>query len=126
MSKKIIYILILITFIISCNNKNTTNTTENKKGSEIEESKFYLLKGNISGEEASMYLYVNEKKNTLSGYYYTKDKKSMITGNINNNKLNLSEADENNNIHASIVGSLSDDIVFSAEIIYRIIIEMKV
>ena len=125
MSKKIIYILISIIFIISCNNKNTASTSENKKGSEVEESKFYLLKGNISGEEASMYLYVNEKKNTLSGYYYTKDKKSMITGNINNNKLNLSEADENNNIHASIVGSLSDDIVFSAEIRYEESNEVK-
>ena len=116
MPKKIIY-LFAIMFLISCNNKTETVSKIDDK-SEIQKSKFYLLSGNISGEDASMYLYVNKNNNSVSGYYYTKNKKAMITGKINNNKLNLQEIDENNNIHASIKGSLSDNIDFNAEIRY--------
>ena len=114
---KIVIYLFAIIFLISCNN-NSASVSKNEGKSEIEESKFYLLVGNISGEDASMYLYINEKKNTISGYYYTKNEKAMITGKINNKRLNLQEIDENNNMHASIVGSLSDNMDFSAEIKY--------
>ncbi|AEM20821.1 hypothetical protein Bint_0187 [Brachyspira intermedia PWS/A] len=111
---------------ISCKNNNQNSSSEkNKNGSEIQESKFYLLEGSISGEKADMYLYVNEKDKKVSGYYYTKNKKSVITGTINNKKLNLQEVDENNNMHASIVGNLSDDIVLSAEIKYEESEEVK-
>ena len=114
MFKKSLYVFILIMLFISCKNNNQNSSSEkNKNGSEIQESKFYLLEGNISGEKADMYLYVNEKDKKVSGYYYTKNKKSVITGTINNKKLNLQEVDENNNMHASIVGNLSDDIVLS-------------
>ena len=124
MLNKIVYIFIFsIIFIISCNKNN--NILEKEKNTKIEESKFYLLNGNISGEKADMYLYVNEKNKKISGYYYTKDKKAMITGSINNNKLNLHELDENNNIHATISGNLSDDIAFNAEIRYDEINEVK-
>lgn len=126
MFKKSLYVFILIMLFISCKNNNQNSSLEkNKNGSEIQESKFYLLEGNISGEKADMYLYVNEKNKKVSGYYYTKNKKSVITGTINNKKLNLQELDENNNMHASIVGNLSDDIVLSAEIRYEESEEVK-
>lgn len=126
MFKKSLYVFILIMLFISCKNNNQNSSLEkNKNGSEIQESKFYLLEGNISGEKADMYLYVNEKDKKVSGYYYTKNKKSVITGTINNKKLNLQEVDENNNMHASIVGNLSDDIVLSAEIKYEESEEVK-
>ena len=117
MANKFICFLALF-IIISCGN-NTNTSSKNKNTSDMEESKFYLLTGNISGEEASMYLYVNEKKNTISGYYYTKNKKAMITGKINNKKINLQEIDQNNNIHANIVGVLNENINFNAEIRYE-------
>lgn len=126
MFKKSLYVFILIMLFISCKNNNQNSSSEkNKNGSEIQESKFYLLEGNISGEKADMYLYVNEKDKKVSGYYYTKNKKSVITGTINNKKLNLQEVDENNNMHASIVGNLSDDIVLNAEIRYEELEEVK-
>ena len=126
MFKKSLYVFILIMLFISCKNNNQNSSSEkNQNGSEIQESKFYLLEGNISGEKADMYLYVNEKDKKVSGYYYTKNKKSVITGSINNKKLNLQEVDENNNMHASIVGNLSDDIVLSAEIRYEESEEVK-
>ncbi|WP_041177131.1 hypothetical protein [Brachyspira intermedia] len=126
MFKKSLYVFILIMLFISCKNNNQNSSSEkNKNGSEIQESKFYLLEGSISGEKADMYLYVNEKDKKVSGYYYTKNKKSVITGTINNKKLNLQEVDENNNMHASIVGNLSDDIVLSAEIKYEESEEVK-
>ncbi|WP_300369774.1 DUF3298 domain-containing protein [Brachyspira sp.] len=123
MLNKHIILFILIIAAFSCNKND--NITKDEKNTKIEESKFYLLSGNISGEKADMYLYVNTKNNKISGYYYTKDKKAMITGSINNNKLNLHESDENNNIHASISGTLSDDITFNAEIKYDEINEVK-
>lgn len=128
MLNKYVYILLILTvLIISCSKKNNdiNDISENKKNINIEESKFYLLKGNIAGEKADMYLYVNEKNKKVSGYYYTKNKKAMITGSINNNRLNLNELDENNNIYASISGNLSDDIVLNAEIKYDEINEIK-
>ena len=126
MFRNSLYVFILIMLLISCKNNNQNSSSEkNKNGSEIEESKFYLLEGNISGEKADMYLYVNEKDKKVSGYYYTKNKKSVITGTINNKKLNLQEVDENNNMHASIVGNLSDDIVLNAEIRYEELEEVK-
>lgn len=118
MFKRFIYIFVIIIFAVSCSKSKTESAENNKKASEIQESKFYLLEGNISGEKAEMYLYVNRDNKKVSGYYYTKNQKHAITGTINNNKLNLQESDENNNIHASISGNLSDDIVFSAEIKY--------
>ncbi|MEI0567859.1 RsiV family protein [Brachyspira pulli] len=120
MLKRFVYIFLLIIIIVSCgkNASSSDNNSDSKNGSSIEESKFYMLSGNISGEKASMYLYVNSNKNSISGYYYTKNKKALITGSINNNKLNMQEVDENNNMHATINGVLSDDIVFSAEIKY--------
>lgn len=125
MLKKFIYVFLFIVLSISCNNSSNKSKDANNENTEIQESKFYLLEGNISGEKADMYLYVNKKNKKVSGYYYTKDKKSVITGTINNNKLNLQEIDDNNNIHASIVGSLSDDIVLSAEIKYEELNEVK-
>ncbi|ASJ21305.1 hypothetical protein [Brachyspira hampsonii] len=125
MFQKFLSLVIVIILIISCNNSKSITTDKTKNGSEIQESKFYLLEGNISGEKADMYLYVNEKNKKVSGYYYTKNKKSVITGSINNNKLNLQEIDDNNNMHASIVGSLSDDIVLNAEIKYEELNEVK-
>ncbi|OEJ14971.1 hypothetical protein BFL38_09070 [Brachyspira hampsonii] len=125
MFQKFLSLVIVIILSISCNNSKSITTDKTKNGSEIQESKFYLLEGNISGEKADMYLYVNEKNQKVSGYYYTKNGKSVITGTINNNKINLKEVDDNNNIHASIVGSLSDDIILNAEIKYEELNEVK-
>ncbi|KLI23038.1 hypothetical protein [Brachyspira hyodysenteriae] len=125
MFQKFFYSLIIVMLVFSCNKNQNSSSVKNKNTSEIQESKFYLLEGNISGEKADMYLYVNEKNKKVSGYYYTENKKSVITGSINNKKLNLQEVDENNNMHASIVGNLSDDIVLSAEIRYEELNEVK-
>ena len=55
MFKKSLYVFILIMLFISCKNNNQNSSSEkNKNGSEIQESKFYLLEGNISGEKADM------------------------------------------------------------------------
>ncbi|WP_295160333.1 DUF3298 domain-containing protein [uncultured Brachyspira sp.] len=118
-----IFLIFFILIIISCNSDKYNN--DDFFNDEIEISEFYLLEGNISGEDASMYLYVNEKKGKLSGYYYTKDKKALISGSIKNNKLILNEIDKNNNIYASISGNLSDDIIFNAEIRYDETNEVK-
>ena len=117
MLKKFVHIF-LITAVISCSGNTSSESNTKPNYSSTEQSKFYLLDGNISGKKASMYLYVNEDKNTVSGYYYTKDKKASITGTIKNNRINLQEVDKNNNIYASILGNLSDDIVLTAEIKY--------
>ena len=54
MFKNFLYIFFVIMLSVSCSNSQSGKSDKNKNDSEIQESKFYLLEGNISGEKADL------------------------------------------------------------------------